>query len=343
MAPLRLKQQALARHQRRRQREVIVRRQRPEVGNRRAEALDAGVGKLRKEHAGLAADRRVGHRKVRPVEHREAERFETCVLEIDHPFGFVVDDAGRADLPARRLVRVVLARLARRIDAALERRVAAARALRARRRETRLVGGLELERIDEAVTELVGQFDDLAVNDLAIRLGEARIAFRAHALGTLLVDDAVGLERGALVVDLDVADREDAVVDVVVLQFVRAHEHLRVRILRAERGGGGRHLRHRRNADPLRVADIELRGGRANGEARAKAHGPGEGESKRHQPAAQTQITWPSADRRGHYPSSWYRSTTKPVRPPASTGNHAAAAGCSSSALLKSSVTLDMT
>ena len=56
-----------------------------------------------------------------------------------------------------------------------------------------------------------------------------------------------------------------------------------------------------------------------------------------------TYVPWPSVNRSGHYPSSWYRSTTKPVSPPASTGNHAAAAGCSRSALLKSSVTLDNT
>ena len=44
-----------------------------------------------------------------------------------------------------------------------------------------------------------------------------------------------------------------------------------------------------------------------------------------------------------HYPSSWYSKAKKPVRPPTSTGSHAAAIGCINSALLKSSVTFDKT
>ena len=61
------------------------------------------------------------------------------------------------------------------------------------------------------------------------------------------------------------------------------------------------------------------------------------------QAASPTTLTRPSGDRRGHHPSSWYKSTMKPVSPPPSTGNHAAAAGCNKSALLKSSVTFDNT
>ena len=45
----------------------------------------------------------------------------------------------------------------------------------------------------------------------------------------------------------------------------------------------------------------------------------------------------------GHYPSSWYNKAKKPVRPPTQTGSHADAIGSISSALLKSSVTLDRT
>ena len=147
-----------------------------------------------------------------------------------------------------------------------------------------------------------------------------------------------------LVIDLDVADREDAVVDVVVLQLVRAHEHLRVRIVLPPSvdvavGTFGTV----RDADARRAVRVELRG-RGLTRSRSKTHGHGEARDKRHPPAV-LRRTSPgrAADRSGHYPSSWYRSTTKPVSPPASTGNHAAAAGCSSSALLKSSVTLDRT
>ena len=44
-----------------------------------------------------------------------------------------------------------------------------------------------------------------------------------------------------------------------------------------------------------------------------------------------------------HHPSSWYNNAINPVRLPTSTGNQAAATGCISSALLRSSVTLDKT
>ena len=48
--------------------------------------------------------------------------------------------------------------------------------------------------------------------------------------------------------------------------------------------------------------------------------------SATHQPRRQTSPGRASIAR-GHYPSSWYKSTTKPVSPPASTGNHAADGG----------------
>src|SRR5205823_5538623 len=50
-----------------------------------------------------------------------------------------------------------------------------------------------------------------------------------------------------------------------------------------------------------------------------------------------------NGNRAGHHPSSWCSKTTKPVRPPIATGNHAAAIGCISSALLKSSVIFEST
>ncbi len=289
----------------------------------------------------LALDRGIRRRKIRPVEQRNSESFEPRALEVDHLLGVIVDDACRAHLPARRLLRIVLARLAGRVDAALENRVAAALPLGTRGREARLVRGLDLQRIDEAIAELIGQIDDLADDHLAVGFGEPRIAFGTHPLRGLLVDDPVGLERRALVVDLDAAVREDAVVGVVVLQFVRPHHHLRVRVglasLEARRRG--RNVRDRGYADPGRVRFRELGGRRTQ----AKHNRHGRSADQRHPPAASTDIPWPSVNRSGHYPSSWYKSTTKPVSPPASTGNHAATAACIRSALAKSSVIFDNT
>ena len=79
-----------------------------------------------------------------------------------------MNDARRAHLPAGRLARIVLARLARRVDAALEYSVAPALALGPRRGEACLVNGFDLQRIDEAIAELIGQVDDLADDDFAV-------------------------------------------------------------------------------------------------------------------------------------------------------------------------------
>ena len=47
-----------------------------------------------------------------------------------------------------------------------------------------------------------------------------------HALGLLVINDLVGFELSALVVDLYVADGRDALVDVVVIDLARAQQHL---------------------------------------------------------------------------------------------------------------------
>src|SRR5262249_38086983 len=98
-----------------------------------------------------------------------------------------------------------------------------------------------------------------------------------------------------------------------------------------------------RNPDVVRAgaSRAELRGSLTT--EQAKDHRRGKSAKKRPPPPMLTHVPWPKAERHGHYPSSWYKSTTKPVSPPASTGDHAAKAGCSSSALLKSSVTLERT
>ena len=70
----------------------------------------------------------------------------------------------------------------------------AARALGARGRHAGLVGGVEPQRVDEAVAEVVGQIHDLAVGDLAVGFGQPHIAFGVQALGGLVVDDPVGFE-----------------------------------------------------------------------------------------------------------------------------------------------------
>jgi len=137
-----------------------------------------------------------------------------------------VDDANRLDLPQRRFLGIVEARLAGRIDAALEYRVIGPGAVGAHRGDARIVDGLLAQRINEAVPVVVAQVDKFAERDLAVRFGEPRIAFRVQALGALVVDHLVGFDGGTVVINLDVADRGNLLVIVVVFDFVRLNQHL---------------------------------------------------------------------------------------------------------------------
>src|SRR5262252_8678945 len=99
-----------------------------------------------------------------------------------------MDDPGRSDLPFRRLRHVVLARLAGRVDAALEDGHFAAGALGATGREPGLFGTINAQRIDEAVAEVVAEIEHLSVDDLAVRFGQLDTALRVPSLGLLVVD-----------------------------------------------------------------------------------------------------------------------------------------------------------
>ncbi len=203
-----------------------------------------------------------------------------------------MDDPRGFHLPQRRLARVVLAGRAGGVDAAVKHREIAGAALGARRGKTRLIGRVESERVDEAVAIIVREIHDLAVGDLAIGLGEAHIAFRVQAFRGLVVDDAVGLEPRALVVDLHIAHRGDAVIGVVVIDLVRLHEHLCLPLRRHRGPFGRRQLREfdlllgRRRRDrpsPRHEGEDGGQGGKAAAEdnrGRTRARG------RRHHPSS---------------------------------------------------------
>ena len=98
---------------------------------------------VRHQQAALALHRRVGRRHERHIGDRHAEELDARVLEIHHLLALIVDDPRRLDLPERRLLRIVLARLAGGVDAVLEDRVIARAAVGARGGNARIVGGLE--------------------------------------------------------------------------------------------------------------------------------------------------------------------------------------------------------
>ncbi len=126
-------------------------------------------------------------------------------------------------------------------------------------------GPSSLQRVDEAVAEVVAQIDDVAVGDFAVRLGQPDIALGVQALGLLVVDDPIRLERRAAIVDLHIADGGDALIAVVVIDLVGAHEHLIFGILalhRLHEATAGLHgrLRPRREIDHLALLRERRRG-----------------------------------------------------------------------------------
>src|SRR5262245_8004178 len=137
-----------------------------------------------------------------------------------------MDDARGFHLPERRLFRIVLAGKAGGIDPIVKDRVPPAETFRAGRRHTGLIGSVKTQRVNEAVPVVVRQVHDLAISDLAVLLREPDVAFGVQALGLLIVDDAIGLERRVSVINLDIANGGDATVGVVVVNLLRLNEHL---------------------------------------------------------------------------------------------------------------------
>lgn len=140
-----------------------------------------------------------------------------------------MDDACRLDLPQRRLAGIVPTGLASRINAALKNRIIALGAFRPGGCQPGFVGGFEAQRVDEAVAIVVAEFQDLPVADVAVGLGQPRIAFGMQALGALIVYDFVGLDRRSIVINLHISDRGNQLVIIIISDLVGLHQHLGIR------------------------------------------------------------------------------------------------------------------
>src|SRR6185312_12038621 len=99
----------------------------------------------RHQESGLALDGRIRRREVRHVGEWLAKKFEACVLEINHLLALIVNDARRLDLPQRRFLRIVPARSASGVYAAVEDGEISVRPIGARRRQASLVGRVEAQ------------------------------------------------------------------------------------------------------------------------------------------------------------------------------------------------------
>ena len=229
LPPFALEKRALPRGQHRRQREVVIRRQRPKILELGAEAILGSLRQARKQKSALAFDGWIGRRHERHIGKRYPEKLDAGVFEIKHLLALIVNDAGGLDLPKRRLSRIIFAGFACGIDAVLQDGVVAAGAVGACRGKTSLVGRFESQRIDKSVAIVVGQIDNLAIRDLAVRLGQPDVALSAQPLGFLIVYDLIGFDCRAAVIELHAADRGNRIVGVVVSDLGRLYEHRSVR------------------------------------------------------------------------------------------------------------------
>ena len=129
------------------------------------------------------------------------------------------------DAPERGLGRVCLALGAGGVLAVFEHGCFAANALGALGVEPGVVLAHRAQAVDETVPEVVGQFKPFSIGDGAVALGQLRVTLSKYTFGRLVVDDPVGLQHAALIINLNVADRCDRILVAVVLHLAGVNQH----------------------------------------------------------------------------------------------------------------------
>ena len=89
----------------------------------------------------------------------------------------------------------------------------------------RVVGGVRLQALYEAVLEVVGEIEASGVLHSAVRLRQAGVALGADASRAAVVGDAIGLEQTALVIDLNVPSGGDRVLGLVIDELAGLDDH----------------------------------------------------------------------------------------------------------------------
>ena len=201
-----------------------------------------------------------------------------------------------------------------RIGSLVERRRLARAALGAWCGQKRLVLGDGAEAVDEAGLEIVGEFKLVAIGDRSVGLGHLGMAGREDAIGVSIIDDLVGLEHAALVIELHIALCRDHVSVTIVDELLGFDEKpvlLSLRLSgRCRLGDSGR--------DALAEAPRKSDAGAGTHQG---APSPG-----------QAEITHAGASTPPHQPSSWYNKASEPNMLPTTAGAQAATGALSSPA-----------
>ena len=96
-------------------------------------------------------------------------------------------------------------------------------------------------RFSEPIAEIIGQIEMIAIGHGAVGFGDLGIADCFDALGLAVVDNLVGFQYPALVIDLHVADRGNRVVVFIMHDLARLDQHA----IGVDSGGGGAGSRSR--------------------------------------------------------------------------------------------------
>ncbi len=93
------------------------------------------------------------------------------------------------------------------------------------------LGAYPPQALNETVAEIFGQIEPVATQQRAIGFGQFGVAFGIHAVGVTIVNDVVGFECPAFVINPRVAFGRNKVFFRIVAKFVRLDEHFRGSVL----------------------------------------------------------------------------------------------------------------
>ena len=201
------------------------------------------------------------------------------------------------------------------------------------RDDTRVVLGDDLQGVDEAVAEIVGEGDVVGGDHSAVGILDADVALGLERVRPAVVDHAIGKQRVVAVVDLDVALGGDPVVVVVVDHLVGLQQH---RLGRIDLWGLDELLETR-----LRLAERRLPRGKAGGESgkNARKQDPAQARERHALRRSKAGLSPAHPDhvcaRGRHHPSSLYKSTVSASEAAMITGTQAAATAEVSPAMAK--------
>ena len=217
--------------------QVLMRRDRPEVGNLEDGAKVRGQTEKGREDTGLALDGRIRLRQVGRVEDRDAGDLQPGVFELDDLLVLIVDHLDRLDLPQWRSARVLLADVAGRVHRFVQFGSDAIGTARAGGGEAPAIGEDGAEVLDDPVLQVAGDLQVLREVDIARGRKHGNVPRSGHQVFLLVVGDGVCEEDIVAARGLDVAAGAGDAEFPVVGHFIRGEQDRSV--VRGQIGGGG--------------------------------------------------------------------------------------------------------